>query len=133
MLWEMETAKLREFPFVAKLPKGGKGRVARLMDVLAELERVTNEKGPVMPQALAADILGVSTQRVGQILDDGRLQGVQVGRCRFVIVSSFKEFAKEERKTGRPPKVLGKYEAVAKAGYHGGREVMRAAYGPEDE
>lgn len=129
----MEAAKLSEFPFVSKLARKEKSKVARLMDVLAELEKVTNEKGPVMPQALAADILGVSTQRVGQILDDGRLEGVQVGRCRFVIVSSFKEFAKEERKTGRPPKVLGKYEAVAKAGYHGGMEVMRAAYGSEDE
>jgi len=47
-----------------------------------QFERVTREKGLLIPQALVADFLGVTRGRVCQLLDKGRFE-------RFVIAGTF--------------------------------------------
>jgi hypothetical protein len=123
----MNNAQSLDFPFLAGVPKREKSRIGKLLDVVAELKAVQSEVGPVVCQRTVADILGVSVQRVGQFLDDGRLQGVQIGRGRFVVISSFEQFARMERKSGRPPgyssKLQQHLENVRAVGQAAGIEV----------
>jgi predicted XRE-type DNA-binding protein len=95
--------EIADFPFVKDLPKREKSKVAKIMDVIQELEAVTKEKGPVIPQALIADVLQISKQRVNDLLNEGRMEFYTINGVRFVFSSSFREFAKQERKPGRPP------------------------------
>lgn len=50
----------------------------------------------------AAGILGVTIGRVQQLVAEGRLPSVKVGRDRFILESDLALVS--ERKTGRPPK-----------------------------
>jgi hypothetical protein len=95
--------ELADFPFVADLPKREKSKVAKALDAMAELETITAERGPLIPQAVAAKIVGVSGTRIGQLLDAGAMDFHTVNGDRYIFVRSFREFAKRERKTGRPP------------------------------
>jgi hypothetical protein len=101
----MFNAPLTEFPFVETLPKREKSKLAKLWDHLAEVKRIVEEKGAVLPQHLVADLLGISKQRVGQIIDDGRFEAVMIHGTRYVTESSVVAFAKEERRVGRPVKL----------------------------
>ena len=97
-------ADLAEFPFVESLPKREKSRVGKLLDVIGEIEQAQRERGPLLSQRVIADVLGVSRARIGQLVDEGRLQSVRIGKTRFVFLASFREFAKQERPIGRPKK-----------------------------
>jgi hypothetical protein len=55
-----------------------------------------------VPQIVAAKLLGVSKQRVNQIVQDGRLETVDVCGERFILEDSLVAFCKLERKSGRP-------------------------------
>lgn len=97
-----------EFPFVQELPKREKSRRMKLLDVLEQLEERTRQKGPVIPQTLAAEILGISRQRVGQLVEADRIESFLLNGTRFVFLKSFVEFCQEEKRTGgRPPKKVG--------------------------
>lgn len=102
----MYQAAVVEFPFVADLTVRQKGRVAKLWDHLAELRKVVEEKGMVIPQHMAANLLDLSKQRIGQLVDDGRLESIEMHGVRYVTEESVVAFAKEERRNGRPPKSL---------------------------
>lgn len=95
-----------DFPFVAELPKREKSRVAKLVDVLEEVGRIQEERGPIIPQTLCAEILGVSRQRISDLVAGGKLESVKIGEHRFVFVESFVARMKAEpNKGGRPRKV----------------------------
>lgn len=105
---------IREFPFVEELPKREKSRVAKLWDVLEELKRIQDERGPVISQALAAEALAVSRQRVSDLVAEGKLESILVGEHRFVFLDAVKQRAQSEReKGGRPP--LTKVQTLKKA------------------
>lgn len=126
-----DAAAAAEFPFVQDLPKREKTRRMKLMEVLEALEARTKEKGPVIPQSLAAEILGVSRARVSQLVDEGRMDSFLLNGSRFIFARSFQEFCKEDRPTGRPPK-LGKIELlkkVAKNANHMGEAIADAMEG----
>jgi len=98
----MSDIAVSEFPFVAELPKREKSKLLTKWDQFNELRAVMKEKGNLIPQILIANLLDVSRCRVGQIVDDGRLESVDVFGTRYVTENSFVEFCKLERKTGRP-------------------------------
>jgi len=98
------THTLSDFPFVADLPKREKSARAKVLEAMDEVARVTAERGPLIPQALAAEFLGLTTQRVGALISTGRVEAVELVGRRFVVLNSFREFAKIERRTGRPRK-----------------------------
>lgn len=113
-----------DFPFVAELPKREKSRLARLWDHLREVRAVQAEKGEVIPQSFVGDLLGLSTQRVGQFLDEGRLEGVSINGRRYVTVRSIEQFAQVERKTGRPFKVACSNKDVWKASLDSAKGIV---------
>lgn len=98
----MHEAAVAEFPFVKALPKREKSRLARLWDHFQEVRAATAEHGVLMPQHYAADLLGVSRQRVHVLVNEGRLVSVDVGGARYVTEASMMAFARSERATGRP-------------------------------
>jgi excisionase family DNA binding protein len=51
----------------------------------------------------AAEILGVSPQRVGQLVNAGQLSAASVGRSLALARYEVEQFAQQERKGGRPP------------------------------
>lgn len=102
----MFNAAITEFPFVETLPKREKSKLGKLWDHLSTVKQIVDEKGLILPQHMVADLLDLSRARVGQLIDDGRLEAVVVHGVRYVTEVSVVSFAKEERKTGRPLKCL---------------------------
>jgi len=101
----MFKAQAIDFPFVKDVPVREKGRMAKVWDHFQALKAVVAEKGMIVPQHLVAELLGVSRQRVCVLTDEGRFEVVMVGGVRYLTERSVVEFAKEERKAGRPPKI----------------------------
>jgi hypothetical protein len=116
---------ITEFPFVAEIPKREKTKVAKIWDQFQELARVQKEHGIVISQTMASKMLNISSQRVGQFLDEGRLQFVEMDGIRFVTEKSIIEFAKMERKNGRPPGRIE--EAAGKGNVALAQEAFRCA------
>lgn len=112
-----------EFPFVEDLPKREKGRTQKAIDVLATIKALTNEKGVLIPPTLAKHILGVSLQRIGQLMDLGTLERVYIEGRPFITEESFVTYAKSERKAGRPPKVRTVAQ-VARASLATAKEIV---------
>jgi len=98
----MQSAQSIEFPFVAALPKREKSKLAKLWDTFKELHEVAKEKGMFVPPHVAASLLGVSRQRVHVLLNEGRIETVQVAGERYVLEDSLVAFCKLERASGRP-------------------------------
>lgn len=98
----MFEAEATEFPFMAEVPKREKSKLARVWDHFKAVSAVVEQKGMLVPQHLAAELLGVSRQRIWVLANEGRLEGVELGGIRYVTEDSVIAFAKLERKAGRP-------------------------------
>lgn len=96
----------KEFPFVEALPKREAKRALTLWEAFKEFLARCEEHGPLIQPSLAAELLGVSKQRVGQLMDDGRFQIIEDPRgTRLITGKSFVDFCHQERKSGRPTKL----------------------------
>jgi len=91
---------LSEFPFVEGLPKLEKSKLQRLWDHFSEIRQITREKGVLIPQAMAAEMGGVSSQRIDQLCLAGRLHRVRVFNRPFVTETSLLAWATSERANG---------------------------------
>jgi hypothetical protein len=119
-----------EFAFMDGLPKREKNHRMKLLDVLTELEARAKSKGPVVPQSLAAEIIGVSRQRVGALIEAGRIEAFTLNGSRFVFVRSLHDFLKAgPRPPGRP--WPSRIAAAFKAGAHLGDAIADACEGTE--
>ena len=98
----MFEAAINEFPFVAELPKREKSKLADLWDRFQEVKAITDKKGMIVPPIVAAELLGVSRQRIWQLMEGGRLARLEWRGQVFVTERDLMEFAESERKTGRP-------------------------------
>jgi hypothetical protein len=99
----MFEAAVTEFPFVQALPKREKSRLGRLWDHFQEVRAAVKENGALLPQHYAADLLGLSRQRVHVLVNEGKLKSIEVGGLRYVTESSLVAWAQAERdKGGRP-------------------------------
>lgn len=114
-----------DFPFVQELPKRDKSRLVKLWEHLAEVRAIQAEKGEVIPQAFVADLIGVSTQRVTQFVDEGRLESVLINGRRYVTARSLEQFAQVERKNGRPFKVASSNKNLWKASLSAARGIVK--------
>jgi excisionase family DNA binding protein len=101
----MHVAEVLEMPFMATVPKREKSKLVKLWDHFNELKAITAEKGMLIPQHYAAQVLGISRQRVHVLVNDGRIEAVEVGGCRYVTEESVVAYAHSERKAGRPVEV----------------------------
>lgn len=114
-----------EFPFVERMPKREKSKFVRAWDAFKELSRVTEEKGMLIPQSFAAKVLGVSRQRVWDLVQADRLETVEVNGVTWVTENSVIAYAQSERKAGRPHNVPETVSAAVKRAVEGGREAYQ--------
>lgn len=121
----MFEAQALEMPFMADLPKREKSRVGKLWDHFNEVRRQVAQVGMIVPQHLAADLLGLSRQRIFTLAEQGRLETVEIGGIRYLTERSVLAFAQSERKNGRPPKSVSTGELVQISLQHG-REARQA-------
>lgn len=106
-----------EFPFVEHLPKREKTRLAILWDHFQQVKQLTDEHGILVPYTFAAELAGVSRQRIFQLVQTGDLVRVEMNGHPFITEKSFLAWAQSERKAGRPTKA----ESMSK------RELWRVA------
>lgn len=99
---QMFDTTITEFPFVAELPKREKSKVALLWDRFARLKAISDEKGMLLPPVFCAKLLGVSKQRVYVLLEEGKMERVEIDGQVFVTEDSLVAWCKAEHKTGRP-------------------------------
>ena len=101
----MDQVLASEFPFVEGLPKREKSRLVRLWEHFAEVREAVEQHGMLVPIKLAADLAGVTRQRIDDLVNRGQLNRIEVGGHPFITENSFVEWAKSERKNGRPLKI----------------------------
>lgn len=102
----MFEATANEFPFVEALPKREKSKVLKAVDQLKDFAELSKQHGTLVPLFMVQAVLGVSKQRVYKFVTDGRLPTVMFQGHHFVTEDAIVEFAKKERKNGRPFKVV---------------------------
>jgi len=102
ILLAMHEAAVNEFPFVEQLPKREKSRVALLWEHLREMKALQERKGILVAPFMAAELLGVSKQRVAELIADGRLERVEWRGRVFITETDLLAYAQSERKAGRP-------------------------------
>ena len=120
----MFSAEVKEFPFAAELPKREKGRVARAWDLFVEYQAAIKEHGTLIPFSLAAKVLNVSRQRIGQLCETGQLKAIHCDNHPLVTEASLIAWARSERSQGgRPLKDPGMKE-MWKASMEAGRELV---------
>ncbi len=91
-----------EFPFVASLPKREKSKLARLWEQFRELHELGKTEGVLVPPRAAAKLLGLSQQRVDQLMDTGKLRRIEFCGHPYIPEASLLLFAQSVRRTGRP-------------------------------
>lgn len=92
-----------EFPFVDRLPKREQSKLSRIWAHFEELLKLRAKHGALIPPNVAAEMLGVSYQRVHQLIQEGRLERVNFLGHGTVTEVSIREYAKANRgKGGRP-------------------------------
>jgi hypothetical protein len=114
-----------DFPFVEQLPKREKSRLAKLWDHFTEVREASKVHGMLVPMTMAADLAGVSKQRILQIIEDGRLVRIEVNGHPFITENSFVEWAKGERKAGRPLKVPATNKELWKATQQAAKVIVK--------
>lgn len=110
-------------PYMDGLPKREKSKLAKLWDHVREVKRITEEKGTLLPQHLVADILNLSKQRISQLIDDGRLEAVEVHGVRYVTAASVQSCAQVERVNGRHIKKIDN-QALWKSSVASAQEIV---------
>jgi len=116
-----------EFPFAAGLPVPSEddaslSRSERAKRRLALLKAMVASKGLYVPVALTAEILGVSVQRVHDIVRQGYLEKVFVHELTFITEASLIQYVHTERRNGRPPSLPKTLPEMAKMAAKFGRE-----------
>ena len=126
---EMIEASVNEFPFVQGLAKREKTKLENLWEVLKQAKEIADEKGMLLPSRFAAGLLGVSQQRVSQLMESGKLERVDLRGHPFVTESSVVDYAMSERKAGRPCKIIDEAaeKGTARAAWNFAKEVSGCA------
>jgi hypothetical protein len=71
---------------------------------IARFLRLSEEKGPLVPQAWLPEALGVSKALAYRFLSQGRFHVIECGNTGFVSLAEVEEFKATPRPTGRPKK-----------------------------
>jgi hypothetical protein len=108
--WTWESVR-RGNPKYPKVPKLGhvyelNRKPGDLEGEFQEFERASKWAGGLVPQAQAALILGLSKQRVNDLVAEGRLMEHDFFGKNFISCSDIKAFRKLTRPSGRPKKTI---------------------------
>lgn len=119
-----------DFPFVAELPKKAKSKLVKFWEAFRAFSDLRKEHGELVPQKVAATLLDISTTRVDELVETGKL--VRKDFCGHVYITenSLVEVARSERKAGRPLKKLEECASSPLAAWKVAREHGRE-YGEE--
>lgn len=126
----MFKAAVNEFPFVSELPKREKSRLQLFWDRFREVQALVERKGTIVPPVVAAELLGISRQRVHELMQGGRLERIEWRGQVFVTEHDLVEFAVAERKAGRPmgPTTVGQAAVSAvKAGQAYSKDLKKSS------
>lgn len=126
----MEVTSL-EFPFVEGMPKRERSRLQKFWDLLGEIKQMREQHGQLIPPELAAKLIGVSQQRVDQLMGAGKLMRLEIDGRPFVGENSLVEFARSERKAGRPPKLPETKVGAAKFAFKCAKEIVEERKRPK--
>lgn len=88
-------------PRTAK-PKPIRDALAKIREQLREFINAQKNYGGLIPQALAAKALGVSTARIAALVNEKRFEVITLFGRRYIGGRQFEEFILQERKAGRP-------------------------------
>jgi hypothetical protein len=111
----------QDFPFVEKLPKREKSKLARVWDDLKAFNALQKEHGLLLTPRFAGALLGVGKSRIDQLMDVGKLTRVEFQGHPYIPEPSVIELARSERKNGRPFKMPTTLKEKFKAGKEMGR------------
>jgi hypothetical protein len=95
-------AATNDFPFVAQLPKRKQSKLVKLWQSFRHLSEIQEKHGFPVPRVAAAKLLEVHPTRIDQFIAAGRLQSFDWNGHVYVTENSLVDFAREERKNGRP-------------------------------
>lgn len=113
---------------MASLPKREKAAVMGAWEELHEFCEMVKTNGAVIPVTFAGRVLNVSRQRVYELINEGRIQTMELGGHVFVVADSLVEWGKGERKAGRPVGAInesdGELKHVFKAGVGYAKDVI---------
>ena len=98
---ETTSADENAIPRPAK-PKPIRDALTKVRENLREFITAQKNYGGLIPQAMAAKALGVSTARIAALVDEGRFEVITLFGRRYLGGRQFEEFLLEERKAGRP-------------------------------
>ena len=101
----MQAEMFPDLPTV-KLPK----RVKSKWEELNDLCDLVDKHGPIVPQAMAAELLNLSTQRISQLVAEGTLVPVEFRGRKWLTEKQIRAFIEIEREAGRPWKEPSKKE-----------------------
>ncbi len=121
----MLEASVNEFPFVEGLPKREQGKAAKTLDLIKEFSILQREHGALIPSTLVHRLLGISRQRLHELIQNGTLRAVKHHDHWFIPETAVEEFAKLERKAGRPPKVPTTKSAMWKVALATAKEIVK--------
>lgn len=111
----MHEAAISEFPFVEALPKREKSKMGKLWEQFEQTRAAMQVHGLLVPQPYVAELLGVSRQRVHQLVNEGRLASVLVGNQRMVTEQSMLAWAAATHTSSDRPSLASQiFKAAAK-------------------
>jgi hypothetical protein len=73
-----------------------------VLDVFRNLRAITSREGGLLPFASAATVLGVSKQRVHDLVNEGTLHPIDLLGKKWLSANELESFVKLERQSGRP-------------------------------
>jgi hypothetical protein len=101
-----ETTMAAEFPFVAEMPKREKSKYAKFKERYSAYKAFIDENGAVVTTGIASKLSGVGTQRIRDLIEDGRLKSCKFDGLLYVTEDTLVDFMASERKAGRPSKFM---------------------------
>lgn len=99
-----------------------------ILDQVREFKRISELKGGLVPQAVAGTVLGVSRQRIHQLISEGTFSVWQFYGMNWLSQDEVVSFAKLERAAGEnqhKPSVKELWKVSRETGKEFGRRVER--------
>jgi hypothetical protein len=97
-----------------------------IIDALREFRAVSAREGGLVPYAGAATVLGVSKQRVHDLVNEGTLRAIEQFGKKWLSANELESFVKLQRQSGRPwrePSIKEQWRAAME----GAKEQMAPA------
>jgi hypothetical protein len=112
-----------ELPIMAELPR----RKVRksILDTLREFQDISSREHGLVPLAVAATILGLSRQRVHDLVKEGTLVPIEAYGKKWLSGDQLKSFVQLKREPGRPWKEPSLKE-LWKASFEEGKAILKS-------